>query len=149
MWHNTLVLTFQSTRGGIEMPNQENGPCFGCDPTAFGSRVVAKHPHLGVIVPATRKEGAKFVPVEGTYLLFAPGHITDIYDWSSLRMSLIWAMREAHFSDSDCNISMNLGAEAGQTLDHLHIWLIRRLGGQRSSRKGLSALIHEVDASQA
>lgn len=43
------------------------------------------------------------------------------------------------------NISLNLGKEAGQTIKHLHFWIIPRQGDTRSSGKGLAKLIAEAD----
>ena len=41
----------------------------------------------------------------------------------------------------DYNISVNIGQESGQTLKHLHFWVIPRYAGQAASTKGLASLI--------
>ena len=45
----------------------------------------------------------------------------------------------------DYNFSINLGPQAGQSMKHLHFWLVPRTGGKLSSGKGLAALITELD----
>jgi diadenosine tetraphosphate (Ap4A) HIT family hydrolase len=44
------------------------------------------------------------------------------------------------------NISINIGSEAGQTIKHLHFWVIPRFDGQVASTKGLASLIDVVNA---
>jgi diadenosine tetraphosphate (Ap4A) HIT family hydrolase len=41
------------------------------------------------------------------------------------------------------NISLNIGQHAGQTVKHLHFWIIPRAPGLPSSGKGLATLIAE------
>jgi diadenosine tetraphosphate (Ap4A) HIT family hydrolase len=43
------------------------------------------------------------------------------------------------------NISMNFGSHAGQTVKHLHFWVMPRRAGLPSSDKGLDMLIQESD----
>lgn len=43
------------------------------------------------------------------------------------------------------NISLNFGQPAGQTVAHVHFWVIPRAGGQAASGKGLARLIAEAD----
>jgi L-threonylcarbamoyladenylate synthase len=43
------------------------------------------------------------------------------------------------------NISINIGKQAGQTLKHLHFWIIPRKSGYSSSGKGLASFITESD----
>lgn len=45
----------------------------------------------------------------------------------------------------DYNISLNIGSEAGQTIKHLHFWVIPRFAGQIASTKGLALLIDAVN----
>lgn len=47
---------------------------------------------------------------------------------------------------SDYNLSFNLGKEAGQSLKHVHLWVISRIAGQPASGKGLARLIDEANA---
>jgi diadenosine tetraphosphate (Ap4A) HIT family hydrolase len=48
---------------------------------------------------------------------------------------------------TDYNISINIGQEAGQSLGHLHFWLIGRQAGQPTSGKGFARLIDEANQS--
>lgn len=43
------------------------------------------------------------------------------------------------------NISLNFGKDSGQTIKHLHFWVIPRAAGQPASGKGLAGLISEVN----
>lgn len=45
----------------------------------------------------------------------------------------------------DYNLSLNIGSEAGQTIKHLHFWVIPRFAGQIASTKGLASLIDAVN----
>jgi tRNA threonylcarbamoyl adenosine modification protein (Sua5/YciO/YrdC/YwlC family) len=45
----------------------------------------------------------------------------------------------------DYNLSINIGPLAGQTVKHLHFWVIPRRAGKSSSGKGFARLIEEVD----
>lgn len=46
----------------------------------------------------------------------------------------------------DYNLSFNIGGEAGQTLKHLHLWVIPREADQPASHKGLARLIEDVNS---
>jgi diadenosine tetraphosphate (Ap4A) HIT family hydrolase len=43
------------------------------------------------------------------------------------------------------NISINLGHHAGQSIRHIHFWIIPRAGDRPSSGKGFARLIRETD----
>ena len=43
------------------------------------------------------------------------------------------------------NLALNVGRESGQTVKHLHFWVVPRAAGRPSSGKGLAALMVEVD----
>jgi diadenosine tetraphosphate (Ap4A) HIT family hydrolase len=43
------------------------------------------------------------------------------------------------------NLSLNMGSVAGQTLKHLHFWIVPRAEGTPSAGKGLASLIKAVD----
>ena len=43
------------------------------------------------------------------------------------------------------NISTNVGKNAGQSVKHLHFWIIPRATNKPSSSKGLASLIDTVD----
>lgn len=44
----------------------------------------------------------------------------------------------------DYNISLNRGKPAGQTVKHIHFWIIPRIAGQPANGKGLAKLINEA-----
>lgn len=46
------------------------------------------------------------------------------------------------------NISLNIGKNAGQSVKHLHFWIVSREDGQPSSGKGLARLISEANTPQ-
>lgn len=46
------------------------------------------------------------------------------------------------------NISINIGATAGQTVRHIHFWVIPRAAGKPSSGKGLARLLSEANNSR-
>lgn len=43
------------------------------------------------------------------------------------------------------NISLNIGRRAGQTVDHLHFWIVPRVSDQSATGKGLVSLIHRAN----
>ena len=43
------------------------------------------------------------------------------------------------------NLSLNVGKNAGQSVKHLHFWIIPREGGKPSSGKGLARFIADAD----
>lgn len=45
----------------------------------------------------------------------------------------------------DYNLSFNIGKVAGQTVKHLHLWVIPRPEGQAASNWGLASLIDQVN----
>lgn len=47
----------------------------------------------------------------------------------------------------DYNISLNIGKLAGQTVKHLHFWVIPRYADTPSTGKGLACLIKDANAS--
>lgn len=47
------------------------------------------------------------------------------------------------------NLSLNFGKTAGQSVKHLHFWIIPRKDGKKSSGKGLAKLIAEIDGELA
>lgn len=48
----------------------------------------------------------------------------------------------------DYNISLNIGHEAGQTIKHLHFWIVPRFAGQAASAKGLAGLVEMVNTAE-
>lgn len=43
------------------------------------------------------------------------------------------------------NLSFNIGKLAGQTVKHLHLWVIPRVAGQGAAGKGLATLISDAN----
>ncbi|HSH56282.1 MAG TPA: HIT domain-containing protein [Candidatus Limnocylindrales bacterium] len=82
------------------------------------------------------------------YLIIPIGHVesplvlSDTW-WHEVKELLI---QTPHVADN-YNISLNIGAHAGQSIKHLHFWIIPRMAGKPTSGKGLARLIKEVDAS--
>lgn len=121
-------------------------PCFGCMPEYYGSNTLFQNAQLGKIVQATRKlPDGRYADLEDMFLLLAPDHIETLSKWHQLADSIAWATYMLKLDD-DYNVSMNIGAVAGQTLPHLHVWLIKRQPNLPSSNKGLAQLIREADA---
>lgn len=44
------------------------------------------------------------------------------------------------------NLSFNIGKLSGQTIKHLHLWVIPRYAGKNSSGMGMASLITKVDS---
>jgi hypothetical protein len=82
---------------------------------------------------------------EDYYLLIPRAHVESIADvpddW--------WADFKALLAKLDIpepyNLSLNIGGIAGQTLKHLHFWIIPRAADTPSSGQGLATLIKRVD----
>lgn len=77
------------------------------------------------------------------YLIIPNDHVETIFDlpdtwWGAFKQiaDKIPDLAEQY------NISLNYGREAGQTLQHLHFWIVAREAGQPSSGKGLASLIN-------
>lgn len=93
---------------------------------------------------------AKASPIEGCHLIVPTEHITDVArlpsTWQAcvhgLLVMLPWDVRSTPF-----NLSMNLGPAAGQTLPHLHLWVIPRVEEptKLSYAKGTATLIKELN----
>lgn len=82
----------------------------------------------------------------GCYLIIPTLHAETIselpdYWWKEMKALL----PQVAGPQSSFNISLNFGADAGQTVDHLHFWIIPRKAGKPSSGKGLARLISEAD----
>lgn len=103
---------------------------------------------LKVAVIASARD-AYLVPAfssPGNYLIVPEAHITSVSElpdswWSNVKQLLA----DVPQLPSDYNLSINIGTSAGQTVEHLHFWVIPRAAGQPSSGKGLARLIDEAD----
>lgn len=94
-------------------------------------------------------EGAYLVAAgssPGNYLIIPETHVeslTELPDtwWVDAKAMLA----EVPGLKRDYNLSINIGKAAGQTLDHLHFWIIPRSGDQATTGKGLARLIEEAN----
>lgn len=81
---------------------------------------------------------------KGNYLIIpkehveSPNGLPDTW-WRDVKELLVHAPRMEHF-----NLSFNLGAHAGQSVKHVHMWVIPRDGGSAATGKGLARLIQEA-----
>lgn len=83
----------------------------------------------------------------GNYLIIPEEHVealTDLPDmwWKDVKKLLT----QIPGLVTDYNISINIGKQAGQTIKHIHIWVVPRSAGKASSEKGLLSLIDQRDA---
>lgn len=83
----------------------------------------------------------------GSYLIIPDGHAEALGDlpddwWQTLKtlLSAIPNLSE-HY-----NLSLNIGKTAGQSVKHIHFWIIPREDGKPSSGKGLARLIADADS---
>jgi len=83
----------------------------------------------------------------GTYLIIPDQHIEDPAQlpdawWTEVKRLL------SKVSDlpPSYNIALNVGAPAGQTIKHLHFWIIPRYPDRPSSGKGLASFVRDVDS---
>lgn len=47
----------------------------------------------------------------------------------------------------DYNLAFNIGQDSGQTIKHLHLWVIPRYANQPATGTGLAGLIEKINAS--
>jgi diadenosine tetraphosphate (Ap4A) HIT family hydrolase len=109
-------------------------PCPFCSLPA--ERFVRQSEHAVVI-----RDGFPVSP--GHTLIIPRRHVASFFDVTDAEradlMSLLTAARddlERQFSPAGCNIGINDGAAAGQTVPHLHIHLIPRYDGDRDDPRG-------------
>lgn len=97
-----------------------------------------------------RTDGAYLVEnirSKGNYLIVPEGHI-DSFDklpddwWRMVKDVLPHVPGDL----KSYNISVNYGTEAGQTIPHLHFWVVPRYADRPSTGKGLARLITEADS---
>ena|SRR6185503_2982386 len=79
---------------------------------------------------------------QGNFLIIPAEHterLTDLPDtwWATFKQLLA----KVPVPLQDYNISLNHGKNAGQTLPHLHFWIIPRTGDTPASGRGLASLI--------
>jgi ATP adenylyltransferase len=83
----------------------------------------------------------------GNYLIVPSDHIeslTDLPDrwWEDVKTLIPYISNDV----SDYNLSFNIGKHAGQTIPHLHLWIIPRTAGEAASGKGMVGLINAQNA---
>lgn len=84
----------------------------------------------------------------GTMLVVPKMHVESVTDlpddwWRSFKASL----RQMPAMPEQFNLSLNIGKDAGQSVKHLHFWIVPRSAGQPSSGRGLASLVAAVDGS--
>lgn len=102
----------------------------------------------GEVVAET--EGAFLLKGEfghGTYLIIPDGHyenLTELPDdwWMDVKQLLpqIPELPESY------NLTLNFGKPAGQSVKHLHFWIIPRAANRSSSGKGLATFVRDTDS---
>lgn len=84
---------------------------------------------------------------DGNYLIVPKVHVED-----PAKLPVNWwhEMRELLPQVPDLgehyNLSLNVGKLAGQSVKHLHFWVVKRESGRGSSGKGLARLIGDADS---
>lgn len=86
----------------------------------------------------------------GSYLVVPKVHVEDpaklpVNWWSEMRELL----PQTPELGEHYNLSLNVGKLAGQSVKHLHFWVVKREGGRGSSGKGLARLIADADGNTA
>jgi len=82
---------------------------------------------------------------EQNYLIIPSFHTELLDDLSDDWWREVKAMISQIKDLVDYNLSINIGSSAGQTMKHLHFWIIPRRANMPSSGKGLARLISECD----
>jgi len=90
---------------------------------------------------------ARPVSNPGNYLIIPKAHVESPLElpadwWQAMQEQL----RNIPELSGDYNISLNVGPAAGQTVKHLHFWVIPRAADLPSSGKGLARLINDANA---
>jgi diadenosine tetraphosphate (Ap4A) HIT family hydrolase len=80
------------------------------------------------------------------YLIIPETHVESVEDlpdtwWQDVKALI----KQVPHLTPDYNLSFNIGSIAGQTVRHLHLWVIPRLDGQPASNNGLASLIEKVN----
>lgn len=84
-------------------------------------KIMARTPWAYLVV-----EYSQMVP--GTYQIVPKWHKMNALQTVVYALSLLWLIRKAPPSRVDFNLSFNFGTGAGQTVPHVHAWLIPRVG---------------------
>lgn len=103
----------------------------------------------GEIIAATEQAFlAPNVAVPGDFLIVPKKHVEELTDlpdtwWTDVKTLL----PQVPGLTGDYNIAVNYGKAAGQSIKHLHFWIVPRPQGMPSSGKGLARLISDADQS--
>ena len=89
-------------------------------------------------------------PDAANYLIIPNYHVellTELHDswWQDVKMLLQAVPTQL----ASYNVTVNYGRDAGQSVSHLHFWVVPRLPGQPASGKGMTGLIGLVNAGGA
>ncbi|HEY2004308.1 MAG TPA: Sua5/YciO/YrdC/YwlC family protein [Candidatus Saccharimonadia bacterium] len=127
-----------SARGGMHYIAPSRRDCVFCRSNGrLKGEVIVASDGAYVIEAAT---------VPGHYLIIPETHVETLMElpdswWAEVKELL----PQVPGLPDNYNLSINIGREAGQTLGHLHFWVIPRAAGQPSSGKGFAKLIYEAD----
>lgn len=80
------------------------------------------------------------------YLIIPNAHVESIAEladdwWKEVK----WLLPKVPHLLPDYNLSLNIGRQSGQTMPHLHFWVISRAPGLPASGKGFARLISEAN----
>jgi len=80
------------------------------------------------------------------YLIIPKAHIESTFKlpdtwWRDMKE----LMAEVPYISGHYNISLNVGQHAGQTVKHLHFWIVPRPADMPASGKGLASLIEAAN----
>lgn len=80
------------------------------------------------------------------YLIIPLAHVESLSEladtwWADVKQMLACIPNPPE----SCNLSFNIGKNAGQTIKHLHLWVVPRHRDRPSSGKGLATLIELAD----
>ena len=81
------------------------------------------------------KEYSQVIP--GTLQVVPKWHQMNALKWLLFLWSFFWLTRREGLES--CNISLNMGEDAGQTLPHPHVWVVPRYG--KYTGKGLAHFV--------
>jgi len=92
---------------------------------------------------------AKVSPMEDCFLIIPKQHITDVMELPALWQKSFSAMLTCvpwYTPDAPFTLGLNSGKAAGQTLPHIHNWVIprREREGSNTYGKGTATLIKEL-----
>lgn len=83
----------------------------------------------------------------GNYLIIPTAHIESLEMLTPNWWESVSTLLPQIPHGQSYNMSINIGSDAGQTVRHIHFWVIPREAGHPSSGKGFARLISEADAS--